>query len=367
MHRILRANAFQSIFKSSRASRFYFLNAKYSSGRGIRLLIGGKHFSTQSIESEVSADSQQYEFQAETRKLLDIVTHSIYTDKEVFIRELISNASDALEKRRYKQVTGGVVDPAPLEINILTDETNNTLTISDNGIGMSKDDLVSNLGTIARSGSKQFVEQLKSDGLSRDGDAIIGQFGIGFYSSFMVAKEVLFDSKPATIVKEGEVVSSVPAHTWKSDGSGKYSVFPSEKLDVGSKITLHLKDETKEYSRADRIKECIKKYSNFVSFPIVLNGQVVNTVSAIWTQDKSAITKAQYEEFYKFISNAYDTPMYTLHFRTDAPIDLKALFFIPTSHGEKYGMARLEPGINLYSRKVLIETKPKDILPDWLR
>lgn len=199
------------------------------------------------------------EFQAETRKLLDIVTHSIYTDKEVFLRELVSNASDSLEKYRYMQVTGGTASTpeseAPLEINIITDAANNTLTIIDNGIGMNKDELVSNLGTIARSGSKNFVEQLKgADSSNRDvTDGIIGQFGVGFYSSFMVSDRVSVESVSAVTGKD--------PHKWSSDGSG---VFNIESLDSvpglisstrGSKITMHLKESCKEYSDPDRIKK----------------------------------------------------------------------------------------------------------------
>lgn len=198
------------------------------------------------------------EFQAETRKLLDIVTHSIYTDKEVFLRELVSNASDSLEKYRYMQVTGGTAASpeaeSPLEINIITDAANNTLTIIDNGIGMSKDELVSNLGTIARSGSKNFVEQLKgADSSNRDvTDGIIGQFGVGFYSSFMVSDRVSVESVSATTGQD--------PHKWSSDGSGVFSIESVESVPGmisstrGSKITMHLKESCKEYSDPERIK-----------------------------------------------------------------------------------------------------------------
>jgi HSP90 family molecular chaperone len=197
------------------------------------------------------------EFQAETRKLLDIVTHSIYTDKEVFIRELISNASDALEKYRYKQVVGEVssTDSSPLEIHITADPEKNTLTISDNGIGMTREELISNLGTIARSGSKQFVESLKTKGASSNADGIIGQFGVGFYSSFMVADEVAVESISAAHV-EG-TPDDKKTHKWSSDGSG---VFKVEEVDNdpghqrGSRIVMHLKDSCKEFAQEDRLK-----------------------------------------------------------------------------------------------------------------
>jgi HSP90 family molecular chaperone len=303
--------------------------------------------------------------------LLDIVTHSIYTDKEVFLRELISNASDALEKFRYYHATGTIQSPAntpthPLEIQIFTNPTENTLTIVDNGIGMSRDELISNLGTIARSGSKQFVEQLsKGDApSSASKEGIIGQFGVGFYSSFMVAESVSVESVSAQ--------SQTGSHKWSSDGSGVFKMETVSSIDSvplhGSKITMKLRESCKEFSDPERIKGIIKHYSNFVSFPIKVDGEVVNTVQAIWLQDKKEVSKDQYAAFYKFVANAgYDEPRYTLHFRTDAPIDLKCILFVPTFHSEKFGMGVMEPGVNLYSRKILIENKPKDLLPDWLR
>ena len=239
----------------------------------------------------LSSKVETKEFQAETRKLLDIVTNSIYTDKEVFIRELISNASDALEKYRYKQVTGEAVagsNTDPLEINILTDTATNTLILCDNGIGMSKDELVSNLGTIARSGSKQFVDQMKtSTSSAADGNnvgdttGIIGQFGVGFYSSFMVAESVTVESLPAvlssTSSNDGDDNLYVP-HRWSSDGSGTFTIEDAIDSDVkttgrGTRIVMKLKDKCKEFAEEDKIKSIIKRYSNFVAFPIKLNGK----------------------------------------------------------------------------------------------
>lgn len=311
------------------------------------------------------------EFQAETRKLLDIVTNSIYTDKEVFMRELISNASDALEKYRYKAVNNEVVgaDIEGGEINILTDQTNGTLTIEDNGIGMTKEELIGNLGTIARSGSKAFVQHAMEGGDSKDKtDGIIGQFGVGFYSSFMVSDSVVVESVSALKSADGEILPA-NAHRWSSDGTGQFNIEETGDSSMvrGSRIIMTLKEDAKDYADPEKIKEVIKKYSNFVSFPIKVNGDPVNTVSAIWTEDKNTLTKQQYTDFYKFLSNAFDEPKYTIHFRADAPLDLKCLFFIPTFHTEKFGMGRIEPGVNLYSRKVLIESKPQDLLPDWLR
>lgn len=230
-----------------------------------------------------SGSAETREFQAETRKLLDIVTNSIYTDKEVFLRELISNASDALEKYRYKQVlgevadgsnasSGGATETQPLEINIITDSTARTLTIMDNGIGMTKDELISNLGTIARSGSKQFVQQLKEKGSSRDAEGIIGQFGVGFYSSFMVSDTVSVESRSASLPANA-APSSTEVSKWSSDGSGMYTIeeVPSASANIGprgSRIVLHLKESCADFADAEKVKGIIKRYSSFVSFPV---------------------------------------------------------------------------------------------------
>lgn len=320
----------------------------------------------------MSKGPETMSFQAETRKLLDIVTHSIYTDKEVFIRELVSNASDALEKYRYSQVKGVTREDASgsassLGIQIFADPEKNTLTIVDNGIGMSKEELIANLGTIARSGSKNFVEQTATmDDSTASRDGIIGQFGVGFYSAFMVADKVSFESISA-------LGDHKLAHRWSSTGTGEFTiedVFVNEIPGVtnhGSRITMHLKESCKEFSDPQRIKSIIKHYSAFVSFPISVNDDAVNTVQALWTRDKKDVNDGQYKDFYQFMTGAHDEPRFRLHFRTDAPLDLKVLLFVPYFHSEKFGMGAMEPGVNLYSRRVLIESKPKDLLPDWLR
>ncbi|KAF4324168.1 hypothetical protein BBO99_00000104 [Phytophthora kernoviae] len=322
--------------------------------------LSGAYFSTSTTEDK----ADRHEFQAETRQLLDIVTHSIYTDKEVFIRELISNASDALEKLRHVQSTGANIEDPELEpkIAITTDEKANTLTISDTGVGMSKDELIENLGTIARSGSKAFLEQLKEKTSGESGDAlsgIIGKFGVGFYSAFMVADKVEVFSQSA--------IAGRQSHLWRSDGSGSYEVAETDDVSRGSKIVIYLKESCKEFGTKAKVESIIRRYSNFVSFPIVLDGETVNTVQALWTKNESEVTDEEYTEFYKFIANAFDEPAYRIIFKADAPIELKTLFFIGSSHTEKFGYARLEPGVSLYSRKVLIERNSPDILPDWMR
>lgn len=324
------------------------------------------------IEEVEPIAKKTHEFQAETRQLLDIVTHSLYTDKEVFLRELVSNASDALEKLRHVQVASGdsvVGADVPLEIRIETDELNGTLTITDTGIGLTHEEMVNNLGTIARSGSKAFVNEMsesaKTGGALDASRGIIGKFGVGFYSAFMVGDKVEVRSKSAYKKEEGN-----PALAWISEGVGSYDIgeLPSDiRQERGSSIVIHLNEENIEYSDEKRVENVLKKYSNFVNFPIFLNGNRVNTMEAVWALEPNKVEDETYASFYKFIANAYDDPFDRMHFRADAPIEIKALLYIPSFHSEKYGMGRMDPGVSLYSRKVLIESKSKDILPEWMR
>ena len=306
-----------------------------------------------------TATPQKFEFQAEIKQLLDIVIHSLYTEKEIFVRELVSNASDALEKYRHTQLTEKeIFEPdAKLEINLTTNETAKTLTIQDFGIGMTRAELVENLGTIAHSGSKQFLKALGEGGQKNAN--LIGQFGVGFYSAFMVAKTVKVYSRSW---RTGE-----PGHVWSSDGSGSYEIEEVTDLSRGSKIVIELKDDCGEYATDGRIKEILERYSAFVSFPVNLNGKHINTVTALWLRSKSEIKDVEYTEFYKFQAHAYDEPLLRLHFSADAPLAINALLFVPKENTERYGFARFEAAVSLYCRKVLIDAAPKDLLPEWLR
>jgi len=308
--------------------------------------------------SETSAP-QTFEFQAEIKQLLDIVVHSLYTEKEIFIRELVSNSSDALEKLRHLQLTEKEVydENLPLEINITTDDTAKTITIQDHGIGMTRDEMVENLGTIAKSGSKAFLQALKEGG-ERNAN-LIGQFGVGFYSAFMVAKNVSVYSHSW---KQNE-----PGHLWSSDGSGQYAIEEVEGLRRGTKIVIQLNDESHEYAGSTRVEHVLKQYSSFVSFPILLNGDRINTVQALWLRSKNEITDEEYSEFYKFQAHAYDEPRMRLHFSADAPLQINALLFVPQMNTEKFGFDRAEAAVALYCRKVLIDPAPKGLLPEWLR
>ncbi len=299
------------------------------------------------------------EFQTEIRQLLDIVIHSLYTDRQIFLRELISNAADALEKLRYTQISGlEIVDPdLPLEITIEADDSAHTLTISDTGIGMTREELIENLGTIAHSGSKEFFQKLK-EGDKKDLN-LIGQFGVGFYSAFMVAEKVTLFTR--------SIDPEATGCLWISEGTGNYSLDVAPEQSRGTKIILHLKEDAWEYGNVDTIKRIIRQYSSFVPFPINVNGEKVNTVQALWTKNKNQISEEEYTEFYKYIANAYDEPQFRLHFSSDAPISINALLFVPKDNFEIHGFGRTEPGVNLYCKKVLIQEQAPDILPEWLR
>ncbi len=302
---------------------------------------------------------EKHQFQAEIQQLLDLVVHSLYTDKEIFLRELISNASDSMEKLRHIEATEkDVHQPAlPLEIHITTDKEAKTLTISDHGIGMTREELAENLGTIAHSGTKAFLKSVEEGGGAPG--SMIGQFGVGFYSAFMVAGEVEVHSRSRRADAE-ELV-------WKSDGRSGYEIEDSPGLERGVKIVMHLKEEHAEYAEEYRIKHLVETYSNFVGFPILLNGKRINEVEALWLKNKSEINEEQYKAFYQFACKAFDEPAYRLHFSADAPIAINALVFAPSENPERMGFGKVDAGVALYSRKVLIDPSPKGLLPEWMR
>uniref|UniRef100_A0ABM5EZG0 Heat shock protein 75 kDa, mitochondrial n=1 Tax=Pogona vitticeps TaxID=103695 RepID=A0ABM5EZG0_9SAUR len=305
----------------------------------------------------VPGSSSKHEFQAETKKLLDIVARSLYSEKEVFIRELISNGSDALEKLRCKLVSEGKALPE-LEIHLETDSKKRTLTVQDTGIGMTREELLSNLGTIARSGSKAFLDVLEKQGEANS--KIIGQFGVGFYSAFMVADRVDVFSQSVEPGSSG--------YCWSSDSSGMFEISEASGVCTGTKIILHLKEDCKEFASEERVKEVITKYSNFISFPVYLNGRSINTLQALWMVDPKDIGDWQHKEFYRFIAQAYDEPRYILHYKTDAPLNIRSIFYVPEVKPSMFDVSReLGSSVALYSRKVLILTKATDILPKWLR
>jgi TNF receptor-associated protein 1 len=294
--------------------------------------------------------------------LLDIVAKSLYSENEVFVRELISNSSDAIEKYRYVSTTNpdNVVElDRKLEIHIEANKQNRTLIIQDTGIGMTKEEMIDALGTIARSGSKNFLQQIQE---SEQGAAanIIGQFGVGFYSAFMVATEVDVYSK-----------SSAPdsiGHKWSSDGTGSFEIQECDDVAVGTKIVIHLKPECREYAEENRIRDVIKKYSNFVGSPIFLNGNQINLVEPLWLKEPKEVTDDQHIEFFRYIANSFDVPRYKLHFKTDVPLSLRTVLYFPEGKPGLFEMSRdADTGIALYTRKILIQSKTEMMLPKWLR
>ncbi len=301
-----------------------------------------------------------HQFQTEVRQLLDIVIHAFYSDREVFVRELVSNASDALEKLRLKQLTqSAVYEPErELRISITTDEEAHTLTIADSGIGMTEEEVVEYLGTIAHSGTKKFLEAMKE---SQSGPQdLIGQFGVGFYSAFMAATEVEVTTRSWQ--------PDAKAVKWTSDGQEGYKLedAPAD-TPRGTSILIRLKDDAQDFAKANRLRHIVGKYSNFVGFPIDCNGEHINTVQAIWMKNKKDVTPEEYEGFYKFISHTEGTPLSYMHFSADAPIVLNSVLFIPEENPEAMGFGRCEPNVSLYCHKVLIDSKPENLLPEWLR
>ncbi len=301
-----------------------------------------------------------HEFQAETKKLLDIVINSLYTERDVFIRELISNGADALEKYRHESLTRDHEDlfdsHVPLEITMDLDEKKNELTITDTGIGMTGDELIANLGTIAHSGSNSFLADLAE--AARKDVTLIGQFGVGFYSAFMAGSKVRVQSRSW---------DGTEGHEWVSDGTGSFAISECPGLHRGTKIIISLKEGCEDYAKKWKVESIIKQYSSFVPFPIKLEGDTVNTVQALWARNKSEISDDEYLEFYKFIANAADDPLYRLHFSTDAPLAINSLLFVPKENFEIMGFGRVSPGVNLYCQRILIDQHSESILPEWLR
>jgi len=310
--------------------------------------------------SSTASEPAKHTFQAEVQQVLDIVINSLYTDKDIFVRELVSNASDALEKLRHLEHTEkDIFDAkAELEIRITSDEEAGTLTIEDRGIGMSQEELVENLGTIAHSGSKAFLKTM-AEGDQKNSN-VIGQFGVGFYSAFMVADEVeVFTHSWRN--DDGHLI-------WKSDGKTGYEITENpDGENRGSRIVLKLKEDCKDFAKEHTVRTILETYSAFVPFPVLLNDERINTVEALWLKAKKDITDEEYNDFYKFQAKAYDEPRYRLHFSADAPITINSLLFVPKENPEIPGMGETEPGVSLYCRKILIDDKPDGLLPNWLR
>lgn len=306
--------------------------------------------------------SEKMNFQAEVNKMLNIVVNSLYSEKYIFLRELISNASDACDKLKYLMLSKPEIAKGNGELKIVLkpDDKANTLTISDNGIGMNKDDLINHLGTIAKSGTSEFVANMKENGSAAD---LIGQFGVGFYSAFMVADKVEIVTK-----KAGEK----QAYKWISNGVDGFEIEETEKEGIGTEIKLYLKAEDMNFTDTIYLRHLVRAYSDHINYPIVLNmgeagEETINTGSALWTRNKSEITQEQYKDFYQHISHNFDDPWLTLHFKAEGNIEYTSLLFIPSNQPADLFQPDQKHGLKLYVNKVFVSDKVEELMPNYLR
>ncbi len=298
-------------------------------------------------------------FRAEVRQLLDILARSLYTDREIFLRELISNASDALSRIQFEMLTNrDLVDPdAELAIRINADSDAKTITIEDSGIGMTREEMIENLGTIAQSGARAFLQRAKE--AQQSTTDIIGQFGVGFYSVFMIADRVTVTSRSYR--------PDAAAAQWEATGDDTFTVGPGERAARGTTIVLHLKEDAAEFANNWRLEQTIKRHSNFVSYPIYIEDRQANEQQALWRRPPREVEAEQYPAFYKQLTLDMDEPLLHIHLSTDAPVDLHAVLFVPAQRERGLIERRIEGQIKLYSRKVLIQEDSKNLLPNQFR
>jgi len=327
--------------------------------------VAARRFASDAAAAEgasMAADAgETFEFRSETRRVLDIVTNSLYTERDIFLRELVSNSCDALEKSRLAAMSAGS-GSGPLDIRISTGA--GTLTIEDSGCGMTREELIANLGTIARSGTAEFVAKA---GSNVDSASLIGRFGVGFYACFMVASRAEVFTRAAG----GDPL------VWRSDGSGSFSIARAAESDAparGTKVVLHLKDDVAAsgaYSTAPALEAILKRHSAFVPHPVFLDGARVNTLPAVWALRPSEVTEEHHTDFFRHLAGAASpAPAFRMHFSTDSPLALNALLYFPSRNDEltlSAGMERLPPGVSLYCRKVLIMRDAPNLLPQYLR
>ena len=324
----------------------------------------------------LSMSKSKREFQTEVSQLLHLIVHSLYSHPEIFLRELVSNASDALDKLKYLTLTDEAFKSLPFDpkIELVLDEELKTLTISDNGIGMNEEDLISHLGTIARSGTKNFLANLSGD--ARRDSNLIGQFGVGFYSAFIVADRVDVVSR-----KAGEE----QAFHWTSDGKSGFEIEPAQRTSQGASITVHFNEEGAEYASSWKLKEIIRKYSNHIAFPILLTSnesewhedekksvkalktEQVNSASALWKRSKAELKDEDYQELYKTISHDYEDPMCWFHTKAEGTMEYTTLFYVPSKAPLDLYKADYAPGVKLYVKRVFITDDAKELLPAYLR
>ncbi len=307
--------------------------------------------------------AQEHGFKAEVQQLLDLMVHSLYSDKEIFLRELISNSADALDKVRFIELTRIDLTAAAGEpgIRIDVDKEANTITLEDDGIGMTEEEVVQNLGTIAHSGTSTFLEQLKESKDKGVSDPnLIGQFGVGFYSCFMVAERV-----------EVETLSALPDSTavrWSSEGKGTYSIEPAERATRGTRITIHLREaDVMEYTEITRLQTIVRKHSNFLSWPVHVAGEQANQAKALWHERPSDVEDEEYNLFFRSLAQDWNDPAMRISVDVDSPLQYKALLFIPGRRPYNLFHPDAEQGPRLYAKRVLIDENARDVLPNWLR
>ena len=297
-------------------------------------------------------------FQAEVGRILELMVHSVYSDKEIFLRELISNAADACDRLRYR----AIAEPELLEgdaefrIRIKVDKEARTIAVADNGEGMDREELAGNLGTIARSGTAAFADRLTGD--AGNDVALIGQFGVGFYSAFMVAEKVRVVSRAAGA--EG-------AFAWESDGRGEFTISEAEREAHGTEVCLHLREGEDEFLEPARLRSVVKTYSDHIAIPVEMDSETVNEASALWTRPRNEIEPEQYAEFYRHVGHAFDEPWLTLHFRAEGVIEYSGLLFVPTSRPFDLFNPDRKPALKLYVKRVFITDDAPELVPGWLR
>ncbi|MCK6560744.1 molecular chaperone HtpG [candidate division KSB1 bacterium] len=303
---------------------------------------------------------QEFEYKAEMKQLLNLIVHSLYTHPEIFLRELISNASDALNKVRFRLLTDrNVLDAdADLQITVTLDAKEHTFAITDTGIGMTREDLIEKIGTVASSGTLEFLQKVQEENRTLDGN-LIGKFGVGFYSVFMVAEEVTIETRHANPDSQG--------YRWRSGGEGTFTIEEIDKPTRGTHISFKLREQAKEFSEEYTVKRIINKYSNFVDFPIFLGKEKVNTVTALWHKPKDQVREEELIEFYKFITNDFNPPLGHLQLAIEGAVTFNALVFIPETATPLWFRDPHERSLQLYSNKVFIQDDCKELLPEYLR
>jgi len=308
-------------------------------------------------------NTEQKPFQAEVRRLLDLVIHSLYSHREIFLRELISNASDAIDRARFEALTHPDRLPAgdgEWKIEIIPNRTDRTLTVRDNGIGMTAEELDQNLGTLAGSGTRRFLEALQSDSNAARAPELIGQFGVGFYSAFMVADRVVVITRRA---------GTESAWRWESDGGGTYTIAPANRSSPGTDVTLHLREGMDEYLDHWTIRSIVRRYSDYIQFPIILDGQTLNSRKAIWRKKRGEVKEEEYREFYRHLTHDPSPPLRTLHFSAEGTLEFQALLYIPSRPPPDLWLPTRDrtTGLHLYVRNVFITDACQALVPPYLR